>query len=81
MQGFVVNDCADFEAFTERWDDSDEETVRQLWKLLGELTEDELLIDLPEWLAEQKVGYSDRGRPTLFVGRIDDETDKAIRLA
>lgn len=81
MTEFDVDDYEDFEEFTERWDDSGDETARQLWQLLGELTEDELLIELPEWLAEQKVGYIDGGTPTLFVGRIVEETEKAIRLA
>lgn len=81
MTEFDVDDYADFEEFTERWDDCGLETARQLWQLLGEFTEDELLIKLPEWLAERKVGYIDGGTPTLFVGRIVEETEKAIRLA
>lgn len=49
-----------------------------LWQLLGELNEDEVLITLPEWLAEEKVGSTTGRTPTWFVGRIRRETEKAI---
>lgn len=57
-----------------------EDETRMLWALLGQLDEDELLVQLPEWLAKQKVGYVDGATPIEFVGRIDQETDKAILL-
>lgn len=52
-----------------------------LWQLLNELAEDEVLIRIPEWLAEENVGYVDGATPTTFVGRIERDTDKAIRFA
>jgi hypothetical protein len=56
----------------------DEQATRLRWQLLGELNPDELLIKIPKWLAEQKVGFTEGGTPTEFVGRIGDETEKAI---
>ena len=58
-----------------------EDKTRLLWQLLGQLDPDELLIQIPEWLADQKVGFVDGPTPTEFVGRIDQETDKAILVA
>ena len=55
-----------------------EQETRQLWQLLGLLEEDALLIQLPEWLADEKIGLTDRATPTLFVGRISRETEDAI---
>ena len=49
-----------------------------MWQLLGQLENDELLIQIPQWLADQKVGFVDGRTPTEFVGRIDRETEKAI---
>lgn len=57
-----------------------EDETRMLWQLLGELSRDELLIRIPEWLAKEKVGFVDGATPTIFVGRIDRETEKAIRF-
>jgi hypothetical protein len=57
-----------------------EQDTHQLWQLMGLLDEDEVIIKLPEWLAEEKVASSVRAIPTLFVGRIDRETEKAIRF-
>ena len=51
-----------------------------LWQLLGQLNPDEVLVQLPEWLAEEKVGYTDGATPTAFVGRIERDTEKAILL-
>lgn len=55
-----------------------EQDTRQLWQLLGLLAEDDLFIQIPEWLAEEKVGFTDRATPTTFVGRITRETEDAI---
>lgn len=55
-----------------------EDETRLRWQLLGQLDPDELLIELPEWLADQNVGFVDGAVPTEFVGRIDRETEKAI---
>lgn len=54
-----------------------EQGTRQLWQLLG-LLDDELVIQLPEWLAAEKVGSTERTTPTLFVGRVARETEKAV---
>ncbi|WP_254544783.1 hypothetical protein [Halomarina pelagica] len=58
-----------------------EDETRLFWQLLGQLAPDELLFRLPEWLAEEKVGFVEGGAPTVFVGRIERETDKAILVA
>ncbi|ELY63378.1 hypothetical protein [Natronococcus jeotgali] len=55
-----------------------EQRTRQLWQLLGLLGTDELFIQLPDWLADEKVGVTDRATPTMFVGRISRETEDAI---
>ncbi|WP_227379108.1 hypothetical protein [Haladaptatus halobius] len=56
----------------------DEQATQLRWQLLGELNPDELLLTIPKWLAEEKVGFTEGGTPTEFVGRIGDETEKAI---
>ncbi|WP_396612896.1 hypothetical protein ACH9L7_06400 [Haloferax sp. S1W] len=33
-----------------------EDDTRLLWELLGQLDDDELLIQIPEWLADKKIG-------------------------
>lgn len=71
---------ATYEEFALEWDASESDT-RMLWQLLGQLEDDELLIKLSEWLAEEKVGFVDGATPTVFVGRIAEETEQAIRLA
>lgn len=58
-----------------------EDETQLLWQLLGQLNSEELLIQIPHWLAEQKVGFIDGSPPTEFIGRIDRETEKAIFLA
>lgn len=55
-----------------------EQKTRQLWQLLGLLDADELFVQLPEWLADEKVGPIDRTTPTTFVGYISRETEDAI---
>ncbi len=74
--------CADVESFAAAWRECgyDDTEVEHYWALLGELEPGELLIHLPEWLAEQKVGYVEGATPTAFVGRIDGETEQAIRF-
>lgn len=58
-----------------------EDEARLLWQLFGQLDDDELLIRIPEWLAEGKAAYGVGAPPTEIVGRIDRETEKAIHLA
>jgi hypothetical protein len=55
-----------------------EDETQLFWQLLGQLDPDELLIQIPKWLADQKVGFVNGATPTEFVGRIDQETEKAI---
>lgn len=57
-----------------------EQGTRQLWQLLGLLEDEEMVIQLPEWIAEEKVGDMKSDTPTLFVGRITRETEKAVRF-
>ena len=69
-----------FGDFAEDWAGLSENYTRLIWQLLARLDDDEILLKLPEWLAEEKVGWVDGGTPTEFVGRIDTETEKAIRV-
>lgn len=59
----------------------DEDETRMVWQLLGRLDPGELLVELPEWLADEKVEFVDGATPTAFVGRIEQETEKAVLLA
>lgn len=68
-----------YDEFARECDRSDTET-RMLWQLLGQLDDDELLVEIPEWLAEDKVGFIDGATPTVFVGSIERETEKAIQF-
>lgn len=55
-----------------------EQDTRRLWQLLGLLDEDEVFIQLPEWLVEEKTDDV-RGRiATTFVGQISRETEDAV---
>lgn len=80
MSDVRIAEVADYDEFDEEWGDATETTTRMLWQLLNEFDDDELLIKIPEWLAEEKVSYSEGGTPTVFVGRTVEETEKAIRL-
>ena len=40
-----------------------------------------MLVELPQWLADQNVGYTQGSVPTAFVGQIAAESDEAIQLA
>lgn len=55
-----------------------EQGTRQLWQLLGLLDDEELVIQLPEWLADEKGDFTKRATPTIFVGRVTRETEKAV---
>ncbi len=79
MTELEIHEYRDYDQFTADWKDDDVAT-QQVWHLLGELEDDELLVHLPEWLAEQKVGFIDGAVPTAFVGRITRDTDDAIRF-
>lgn len=79
--GELITEYSEYEAFARAWDGTDETEARLLWQLLHELDDDAVLVQLPEWMADEKVGFVDGATPTTFVGRIDRVTDKAIRLA
>jgi hypothetical protein len=51
------------------------------WQLLEQIDDDEVLVELPQWLADENVGYTQGSVPTAFVGRIATESDEAIQLA
>jgi hypothetical protein len=55
-----------------------EQRTRQLWQLLGFFAPEECLVQLPDWLAEEKVESTDRTTPTAFVGCISRKTEDAI---
>ena len=55
-----------------------ERTTRKLWRLLGRLDSEELLVQIPEWLAEKKCEFTESATPTMFVGYISRETEAAI---
>lgn len=96
MADFNIQEFDDYDDFVREWHAEElevpldevrdqglinEDDTRLRWQLLGQLDEDELLIQIPEWLADEKVGFVDGSVPTEFVGRIDRETEKAILLA
>lgn len=81
MSEIDIVEFSDYGAFDREWAHHHEGTATLVWQLLGELSDDELLVKLPEWLAEEKVGYTCGGTPTEFVGRIEEETEKAVRFA
>jgi hypothetical protein len=58
-----------------------EPNARLLWDLLGQLSGDELLVKIPSWLAEEKVGYVEGSAPTEFIGHVEEETADAVKLA
>ena len=96
MVDFEIQEVENYDDFVQEWHAEEldvsldearkqslinEDKTRLLWQLLGQLASDELLIQIPQWLADQKVGFVDGTTPTEFVGRIDRETEKAILFA
>lgn len=77
MTDLDVLEVATYEEFVQEWGDAD---THLLWQLLGQLDDDEVLVRIPEWLAEEKAGYIEGAPPTEVVGRIERETEKAILL-
>jgi len=55
-----------------------EQGTRHLWQLLGFLGEEDLFVQIPEWLAKEKLSDTDGKIPTTFVGRVTRETEDAI---
>lgn len=85
MPDLEITEYSDYETFAQEWqsdgNESDDTEVRLRWQLLGQLDDDELLIQIPEWLAEEKTGYIDGQTPTEFIGRINRKSEKAILFA
>lgn len=80
MADLNVAEYATYDEFAQEWDGPVSET-KMRWQLLGQLEDDEHLIEIPEWLAQEKIGFVDGATPTEFVGRIERETEKAIQFA
>ena len=80
MPDFAIQTYTAYEAFAADWAAPDKET-RMTWQILDQIDEDEVVIELPQWLADQNVGYTQGSVPTAFVGRIATESDEAIQLA
>lgn len=82
MAEFGVRVYADIDAFAADWQalGYSATDTEQYWALLGELKPGELLIQIPDWLAEKKTGFVDSATPTAFVGTIAAETEQAIRV-
>ncbi|WP_254274511.1 myeloid leukemia factor [Haloarcula marina] len=55
-----------------------EQDTHRLWQLLGLLNEDDVFIQLPEWLVDEKTGDVRENPATTFVGYISRETEDAI---
>lgn len=55
-----------------------EHDTHQLWQLLGLLDEDDVFIQLPEWLVEEKTDDVRGSLATIFVGYISRETEDAV---
>ncbi len=77
MPDLTVPEVATYEEFVQVWGTGE---TRLLWQLLGQLGDDEVLVRIPAWLAEEKAGYTDGAPPTEVVGHIERETEKAILL-
>lgn len=77
MPDLDVREVATYEDFEQEWEEGD---TRLLWQLLGQLDDEEVLLRIPDWLAEEKAGFVQGSPPTEVVGRIERETEKAILL-
>ena len=79
MTNLTVREVATYEEFVQEWN-ADTDDTWLLWQLLGQLDDDEVLVRIPGWLAEEKAGYVEGAPPAEVIGRIDRETEKAILL-
>ena len=75
----VFNDTVSNETFAADWDEPAKET-RMTWQLLDPIDDREVLIELPQWLADENVGYTQGAVPTAFIGRIETESEQAIQF-
>lgn len=71
MASLTFHEYSTYEAFTEAHSQHGVAETDQplVWALLTELDPEAVFIRLPRWLADEKVGYTDGGTPTTFVGR------------
>lgn len=79
MPDLDVRELATYEEFTQVRGSDDNDT-RRLWQLLGQFDDNEVLVQIPKWLADEKAGFVEGTPPTEVVGRIERETEKAIHL-
>jgi hypothetical protein len=80
MSLLTVDMYSDFEEFCREYP-ATETDARMLWDLLGQVSDDKLLIKLSDWVAEEKVGFVEGSVPTEFVGQIEEETNDAIKFS
>jgi len=69
-----------YDEFAADWPAPDKET-QMTWQLLEQIDDNEVLVELPQQLADESVGYTQGSVPTVFVGQIAAESDEAIQLA
>ena len=69
-----------YNEFAADWAAPDKET-RMTWQLLAQIDDHEVLVELPQWLADENVGYTQGSVPTAFVGRIATKSDETIQFA
>lgn len=55
MTELEIHEYRNYERSAPDWKDNDVAT-RQVWQLLGRLEDENILIQIPDWLADQKVG-------------------------
>jgi hypothetical protein len=79
MSELDIQEYATYGEFARAWDGPETDT-RMLCQLLGQPEDEELLIEILEWLAEKNTGYVDGAIPTAFIGQVAEETEKAIRF-
>jgi hypothetical protein len=82
MESLTIDEYPTYEDFTAAHSRHGVSETDQplVWALLTKLAPEEVFIRLPRWLSDEKIGYTDGGTPTTFVGQIDRSTDKAIHV-
>lgn len=80
MAALNIKTYTSYEAFAAAWSGSQKET-RMTWQLLDQIENDEVLVEIPQWLADEHVGYTQGSAPTAFVGWIETESTDAVQLA
>jgi len=57
MPSFAIQTYTTYEEFAADWSAPEKET-RMTWQLLEQIDDDEVLVELPQWLADENVGYT-----------------------